>query len=366
MRTLSIFSLLLIGWMSAFVALVQPTFASTAGAATPISPTGKNAAAPAIAMTRQGSIHIVWEQDGGLWYRNWRNGSWSATTQIVTEGENPFLASDPYGEVVYLAWEQEFGGNYEIFTRKWNAVNGWSAPHNVSSNDGGSSSPVLAVSPDGKVHLIWADTTPGTSTLYHAISADGESWPLSLPIPNAKGSNPAAAFDPAGNLQVAWQYRASFIQNLRIWTARYANNAWSAPSALTDGSQQAYAPDMAGNGGRIALVWQEGNQAKLALLANNAWRVDTTQTGASPALAINGDGVAMWAWETNAGLARQFGRAGWTPPQTWSIAGSGELDLTSQDGRIGVVWVENQNGSDRVFYNSEIFATMFQPLTMTH
>ncbi len=356
---------LLIGWMSALAALVQPAFASTTGAATPISPSGKQAAAPALAMTRQGSIHIVWEQEGGLWYRNWRNGAWSDPAAIVAEGENPVLAADPYGEVVYLAWEQEFGGNYEIFTRKWDSVRGWSAPHNVSSNDGGSSSPALAVSPDGKVHLIWADTTPGVSTIYHAISADGESWPLALPIANARGGNPTAAFDPAGTLHIAWQYRASFTDNLRIWTAQYADNAWSAPAALTDGSQQAYGPDMAGNGGRVALTWQEGPQAQLALLTANGWRVDAAQAGAAPAVAINDAGVAQWAWETDAGLARQFGLAGWTDPQTWSIAGGGQLDLAPQDGRIGIVWVENQSGSDRVFYMSDFLTTMYQPLVMT-
>ncbi len=366
MRTLSIFSLLLIGWMSALAALVQPALASTGGAATPISPAGVDAAAPAIAMTRQGSIHIVWEQNGGLWYRNWRNETWSAPAEIVAEGENPALASDPYGEIVYLAWEQEFGGNYEIFARKWNSVSGWSAPHNVSSNNGGSSSPALATSLDGKVHLVWADTTPGASTIYHAISADGESWPLALPIANARGGAPTAAFAPGGVLHIVWQHRASFADNLRIWTARYAGSAWSAPKVITDGSQQAYAPDMAGNGGRVALVWQEGDRARLALLNGAAWQVDVSQTGSGPSAAINGDGVAEWAWETGSGLARQFGRAGWTTPQTWGSPGGKELDLASHNGRVGIVWVENQDGVDRVFYNSDPLATMMQPLVMTH
>ncbi len=365
MRPLGIFPLLLIGWMSVLAALVQPTSASTAGAGAPISPSGVDAAAPAIAITRQGSVHIVWEQNGGIWYRNWRNGTWSAATEIASEGENPFLASDPYGEIIYLAWEQEFGGNYEVFACKWDSISGWTVPHNVSSNDGGSSSPALSVSSDGKVHLVWADTSPGASAIYHAISADGESWPLALPIPNAQGGAPTAAFDPTGVLHIAWQHRASFADNLRIWTARYAGNAWSAPKALTDGLQQAYAPDMAGRGGRVALAWQEGDGAKLALLQNNAWRVDVTQAGSAPAVAITRDGVAEWAWETGSGLARQFGRAGWTTPQTWAQPHSKGLDLASQNGRIGIVWVENQGGSDRVFYNSDILTTMMQPLIMT-
>jgi hypothetical protein len=72
-----LYTLLLAGWMSAFVALVQPTLAAPMGTPAPISPLGKEAGAPAVAITRQGVIHIVWEQDDGLWYRNQHDGVWS-------------------------------------------------------------------------------------------------------------------------------------------------------------------------------------------------------------------------------------------------------------------------------------------------
>jgi hypothetical protein len=360
MRNLPLFTLLLIGWMSALAALVQPALAAPARA--PISPPDKQADAPAVALTRQGSVHIVWEQDGGLWYRNQRNGLWADAVQVAAEGENPALVADPYGEIVYLAWEQEFGGNYEIFSRKWDAVIGWSAPHNVSSNDGGSSAPALAVGPDGGIHLIWADTTPGASTLYHAISTDGESWPVALPIPDARGSNPTAAFAADGVLHVAWQYRASFAENLRIWTASYQNEAWSAPAAFTDGSQQAFAPVLAGNSSRLALVWQEGVQAKLAFAAGAGWRLDAVQAGQAPAVAITRDGVTEWAWETPSGLARQFGLGGWASPMTWSQAGGGDIALAVQNDRVGIVWTENQGDNRRVFYSDDILDTMYQPL----
>ncbi len=362
LRLLTILSLLLAGWMSVLVTLVQPTFAAPAGAPAPVSPADKNASAPAVAMTQQGSIHIVWEQDGGLWYRNWRNGAWSTIEQVAAEGETPTLAADPYGEIVYLAWGQEFGGNYEIFSRKWDSVNGWSASHNVSSNDGGSSSPDLAVGRDGKVHLIWADTTPGASVLYHAISADGESWPVALPIPNAKGGEPAIAIDADGVLQVAWQYRASFAENLRIWTTSYENGAWQSPLALTDGARQAFAPDMAANSGRVALAWQEGSDVKLASLRTNGWQVAVTQNGEDPAVTLAGNGGLEWAWETNAGLSSQFGWDSLTTPASWSDPSGTDLALASAGDAIGVVWVEKQGDKDLVFYKAAKLTTMYQPL----
>ncbi len=361
-------TLMLIGWISALVALVQPVAAAPIATPLPISPAGKDAAAPAIVVSAAGAIHVAWEQEGGIWCRSQRNGVWSDAVQVASEGEHPTLAAAPDEETLYLAWSQEFGGNYEVFSRRWDAVDGWSAPKNVSSNDGGSSSPALAVSADGHVHLIWADTSPGVSTLYHAVSSDGLSWPVALPIADALGGNPAVVFADDGEMVVAWQYRASFADNLRIWTARYRNGAWTTPVALTDGSQHALAPNLSANARRLALVWQEGDRVKLAFWSNNAWQVAVTQPGLRPAVAITDAGLVQWDWETDNGLASQFGLAGWTSPAYWAqnSARSGDLALAAHGQVISAVWMENQNGNNRIFHNSNAFATINLPLLRRH
>ena len=361
MRKLPILSLLLVGWVIALAAITQPSLAAPT-AATPISPVNASIDHPTLAITRQGSIHIAWAQDDGIWYRQWRNGQWSAIQQLAASGKNPTLAVDPFGEVVYLAWEQLFDGNYEIFTRRWDPIQGWSPSHNASDNDGGSTSPTFAVSPEGVIHLIWADTTPGTSTLYHAISTDGLAWPTALPIDQTKGSHPTAAFDAQGTLHVAWQYRTDFTDNLRIWTASYTGQSWSQPQALTDGTTHAFAPEMAGQAGRVALAWQEGNQARLALLDQNRWQVVQTQPGESPDVAITAQGITEWAWRTDQGLARQFGISQWTHPQTWAAPDGRQVALTAQGSQVGMVWIQGPDTARQVFYNQDILATMYQPI----
>ena len=361
-------TLMLIGWISALATLVQPVAAAPAATPVPISPAGKDAAAPVVVVSAAGTIHVAWEQDGGIWYRSQRNGVWSEAVQVASDGDHPALAAAPDRETLYLAWSQEFGGDYEIFSRRWDATLGWSAPKNVSSNDGGSSAPALAVSPDGLLHLIWADTSPGVSTLYHAVSSDGLSWPVALPISDALGSNPTAVFDADGDLIVAWQYRASFAENLRIWTARDRNGSWATPVALTDGSQHALAPDLSANAHRLALTWQEGDRVKLAFWLNNAWQVDVSQSGVRPGVAINDAGLTQWAWETSDGLASQFGLAGWTDPAYWAQGSSrsGDLSLAGHGQAFHTVWMENQDGHDRIFYNSAAFATIYLPLLPMH
>ncbi len=355
-------TLMLIGWISALAALVQPA-AAAVSSAIPVSPADKDAAAPAIAFGDAGIVHVAWEQDGGIWYARLREGVWSDPQQVASEGEHPALAAAPDGDALHLAWSQEFGGNYEIFSRRWDVTSGWSVPRNVSSNDGGSASPALAVDANGQVHLIWADSSPGVSTLYHAVSTDGLSWPVALPIAGALGGNPAAVFDANGDLVIAWQYRASFADNLRVWTSRYHNGSWTTPAALTDGSQHALAPKLGANARRLALVWQEGDQARLAFWRNGAWQVDVSQPGVRPVVAINDAGLVEWAWETNDGLARQFGLAGWISPTRWarSSSSSGDLALTPRGQTIGVAWMANQDGHDRIFYNADAFDTINLP-----
>ena len=366
MRLSSFLRILSLSWVGVLVALTQPVAIHAQGSGIPISAPGHQCASPVIAISANGIVHMAWEQEDGIWYRRLQNGVLSPLEKISSEGENPTLAVDPYGEIAYLAWEQAFDGNYEIFTRKWDARQGWLAPHNVSDNAGGSTSPTLAISNLGVLHLIWSDTTPGVRTLYHAISTNGESWPVATPIPEARGSHPSAAIDAQGVLRVAWQDRASFSENFRIWTAYQENGAWHTPVALTDGSAQAFSPQLASQGDMTLLVWQEGAQSVLAALQDDAWKRIRIQSGASPALAILESGTLAWAWETEQELTREHYRAYAWVSTTWGAFQPRHPDLFAHGGQIGIVWAENRTTGQQIFYSYDMPATIYQPVLIHH
>ena len=365
MRSKFILIILFLSWVGVLTALTptQSTHAQDSGL--PISQTGKQSTAPTIAISPEGTVHIAWEQEDGIWYRRVQHGMLTPLEQISAEGKNPVLAVDPYGEIAYLAWEQEFSGNYEIFTRKWDAQQGWAAPHNVSNNAGGSTSPTLAVSSLGIVHLLWSDTTPGDSTLYHAVSANGESWPESMPINSAHGSNPSAAIDAQGILYVAWQNRTSFAENLRIWTMHKADNAWSTPTALTDGSTQAYSAQISSQNNQTRMVWQEGAQSILALRKDESWQRIRLQAGASPAVAITEQGTVEWAWKNAQGLVREHNRAQTWQAISWGTPENSHVTLFAQATQIGIAWVEDKASGSQIFYTHDIPATLYLP-TYSH
>jgi len=365
---LSRFSLLLItlmlaGWIGALIAPVQPAGAMALSTPIPISPTGVDAASSTIVVGPDGLVHIAWEQDDGIWCRNGRGDAWSDPVQLATDGEQPALALSPDGQIVYLAWAQSFNDNYDVFVRR-QGPQGWELPQNISSNQGGSSAPSLTVEPSGRVHLLWADTSPGVSTLYHAISTDGVTWPVALPVLDAVGEAPVATLADDGDLIAAWQHRPDLTQRLRIWTARYHDGLWSTPVALTDGSQHALAPAIAAHAGRVALAWQEGGDVKLALWRDSAWQVESTQPGARPAIAIDDSGLSFWAWETDAGLVGQFGRANWAPPQLWdgTDARSSDLALAARSHDIHLAWTSVQNDDDHIFYDTQTLGTIYLPI----
>ncbi len=349
-------------WVSAFAAL---TLTAQAVGPTPLSPAGQDARHPAIAVTKTGVVHVVWEQNGGLWTSRLEQSGWTAPEQVAAEGESPALAAAPVGDEVYLAWAQEFGGDYEIFTRRWNGSQ-WSNPQNVSNNDGGSAAPTFAIATNGEIHLIWADTSAGEETLYHAMSTDGVAWPTASAIPNARGGNPTAVFAADGSLHVAWQHRAGFGKKLRIWATTYATS-WQTPVVLTDGAEHALNPTLAAGPGRTLLAWEEGGQTKLAAFEQGGWQVKAAETGRDPALGVNAHDVAYWAWETDAEFRRRFGLGGWSDILSWAVEAQnrGDLALVMNEGQAHMVWAERgKGGSWQVLYDSETLSMLYQPMLL--
>ena len=333
-------------------------------ASQPISPAGADARHPAIAITSGNTIHVVWEQDGGLWHSFRQAGTWSQPVEIVAEGEDPTLAASPTGEFVYLAWSQVFGGDFEVFASRWDGSE-WSEGQNVSSNDGGSATPALVIAPNGVVNLFWSDTSPGAATIYQAQSSDGLTWPTALPVPDATGTNPTATFAPDGSLLLAWQYRAGFGEAFKIWTSRY-NGDWQAPTALTDGSQHALAPQLAANASSVALTWQDGDNVRLATWQANSWQPDSLFSGQQPALALTTNGFTYWAWERPDHLEARYRYAGWSGPITWaeSAESSGDIALASAGGRVHAVWAEQTSQGWRVYHNATSLTNAYTPLIL--
>ena len=269
------------------------------------------------------------------------------------------------GEIVYLAWSQVFDGNFEVFTSRWNG-HSWSESQNVSSNDGGSATPTFAISSNGGVHLLWSDTSPGSSTIYHAQSSDGLTWPTALPISAAVGANPTAAFAADGVLHLAWQHRTNFSERIRIWYSNYDED-WSVPAPLTDGSQHALAPQLAAGPADLALTWQQGDVVVFASWQGSSFQPDLIEDGQQPVLALAQNHFTYWAWERQTNLGARFRYAGWSDPITWAQTApeSGDIALASYGDQIHFVWAEQTGDGWRIFYDATTLGNSFAPFILS-
>ena len=171
---------------------------------------------PAIASDSSGNVHVAWHDltpgSGEIYYRKSTDSgtSWQTSKRLTWnsgDSTDPDIAVGPSGQV-HLAWDDGTPGNYEIYYKKsTNAGNTWTANRRLTWNEGGSTSPDIAVDSDAHIHVVWHDLTPGKAEIYHKMSTDGgATWTTNQRLTwNPEDSwGPVIEADPSGNLHVLW------------------------------------------------------------------------------------------------------------------------------------------------------------------
>jgi hypothetical protein len=133
---------------------------------------------PFLAVGPDDKVHITWmddtDYDGAgtdqdIFYRSFVPGyGWTATEVVSTESgldsEFASVAVSPDGKV-HVAWQDwtdydGAGADWDIFYKRFEPGSGWTLTEVVSTEStDGSYNPILAVSPDGKAHIVWEDVT---------------------------------------------------------------------------------------------------------------------------------------------------------------------------------------------------------------
>lgn len=131
--------------------------------------------------------------------------------------------------IVAAAWmdKRYFRDGYDIYAA-FSHDGGRRFGHNQQVEDAfgdtyGQWHPAIAATPDNRVAVVWDDNRDGTQDLWFSWSAGHGHWSANASIPPAHGpgdqSNPALAFDAAGNLHVAWVSQRTPYGPSRIWYA---------------------------------------------------------------------------------------------------------------------------------------------------
>jgi len=269
-------------------------------------------------------VHVVWSEGSEIWHRVYANGNWTPASHVAN-GISPDLVADQFGRV-QMAFVNHFE-NDDIYFISWEAATGWSLPVNVSESTGTSSSPQLAVAPDGQLALVWSEQSPEEARIYVACSADGWLWSVS-PVPYAQGTRPVVAFDATGKLLVAWQDQFDLGLSLDIFFSQCAEGQWTLPEDVSASPLvESLFPSLAVWQNRVYLAWQEGESGSeavyLSTRADSGWSTPQQRSGSAqaftPDMAFDLGGNGHLVWTTNDAVQHVL----WDPlTDTWQPAES--------------------------------------------
>ncbi|HVP58457.1 MAG TPA: C39 family peptidase [bacterium] len=155
---------------------------------------------PAIAVTSDSKIHVVWQDgedlNGDIFYAWYDGTSWQPTQQIVaggTEASTPSIATDPTGNVD-VAWVDNRNGESEIYM-KTKSGGTWGSETRLSQASGASVLPTVAADHLGGLYVVWTDFRDGNADLYFRANQGQASVPSGPVGPVAGGlvrlSNPS-------------------------------------------------------------------------------------------------------------------------------------------------------------------------------
>lgn len=251
-----------------------------------ISPDGKDAYFPRVAMDNSGNAIIVWRQrDSSNNYQvfksEYRSGSWTHPTDIDDnispdgyDVKYPQVAMDNNGNAV-IVWYQSDGSVDQVFKSEYRSGS-WTHPTDIDDNinpDGDNCYyPQVAMDNNGNTIIVW-EQDDGDSTHIFISEYRSGSWtyPASLSdsiSPDGKNAflstyASQVAMADNGDAVVTWSQLDS-SSNRQIYRSVYQGNSWIHPSDVDDNispdGEDAYDPEVAMDDyGNTIIVWYQSN-----------------------------------------------------------------------------------------------------------
>jgi LVIVD repeat len=226
------------------------------------------------------------------------NNGTSELPQIAVQGSN-----------VYVVWQDNTPGNYDIFF-KHSSDNGNSfAPVlNLSNNNGTSELPQIAVQ-GNNVYVVWQDNTPGNYDIFLTHSSDnGNSFAPVLNLSNNNGTSELPQIAVQGNnVYVAWQDNTP--GNYDIFLERSLSNGTEFKDQnLSNNNGTSELPQIAVQGNNVYVAWQDNTPGNYDILFKRSINYgegfrgvnlkNSNGTSQFPQIAVLGNDVYV-AWQDN-------------------------------------------------------------------
>jgi hypothetical protein len=223
-----------------------------------VSPTDSinTATDPVIAVDSSHNAWLVWQTSinssgiTALYYAKYNGQTRTMGPQTqLTNGTAfsgvPSIAATRDG-TVHLVWVDTSTGSSAIWYMVQTPGLGWSAPSQIVFSSGSAQAPSLTADYKGRLHLVWVDNRDGNNEIYYKQYTPGSGWdPVDtrLTIDAANQSQPYVDADPKGNVYVVWTDQRNGASNPDIFYKERKGGVWSTDMALvwngTDGNLSA-------------------------------------------------------------------------------------------------------------------------------
>ena len=185
----------------------------------------------------------------------------------LSDGTSQFPQVAVQDNNVYVVWQDNTPGNYDIFfTHSSDNGKSFAPVRNMSNNNGTSELPQIAAQ-DNNVYVVWQDNTPGNYDIFFTHSSDnGKSF---APVRNMSNNNGTSELPQIAaqdnNVYVVWQdntpgnYDIFFQRSLSNDTKFKDRNV-----SKNNGTSQF--PQIAAHDNNVYVVWQDNTPGNYDIL----------------------------------------------------------------------------------------------------
>jgi hypothetical protein len=336
----------------------------------PLSAAANHVASPQVAVAGS-TVVATWVRYNGknlitqVAERDPKTGSWSIPVSLSPSGRDaqaPKVAVDARGDAV-VVWSDVGLTSWTIQSAYRPAGGSWENTTLIDSPEQGTGQPDVAMDAAGNATAVWAATGGSTGWTVRAASRTAAGvWSkfavLSKPDPSGAVA-PQVALEGNGDTTVVWSRTVGSTTRLELVTRSASTGKWSAVTDLFPGAPSAVAPQIATDArGDGVIVWTSAGTQGFTVDASvrrpgKPWGKPTplVAPGAgalSPQIGVDAHGAALAVWARAVGGASRVQAASlpttgtkWSPAKTLSRAGADALTpqtAVDPDGDGALAW----------------------------
>jgi hypothetical protein len=362
--------------------LIQSLYAQTWNSTKRLTYNSGDSKVPANDVNSNNHIHVVWMDDSpGNWeifHKKSTNGGTTWTTKRLTYNSGDAWSVDiaiNSSNHLHVVWVDDTSDNWEIYHKNsTNSGTNWTTKR-LTYNTGSSGAPAISVDSSDNLHVVWNDSSPGNTEIYHKKSTNGGStWTTKRVTFNSGVSlSPAIAIDSSNNLHVIWFDWTPGQTEIYYSKSTDGGSTWTSKRLTYNPGSSTHPTIAVDSNDNIHIVWDDSTPGtgeiyhKKSTNGGTTWTTKrmTYNSGGSyyPSIAVDSNDNLHTSWhDYTPGNSEIYYKRSTNAGSTWATKrltfNSGNSDIPTiaigSDNHIHIVWQDNSPGDYEIYYRKGV------------